>query len=38
MPCNTKNDNYDDSILSKILLLTIILVAILNGVTESIPL
>jgi hypothetical protein len=38
MPCNAKNDNYDDSFLSKILFLTVILVAVLNGVTESIPL
>jgi hypothetical protein len=38
MPCNAKNDNYDDSVPSKILFLTVILVAALNCVTESIPL
>ena len=36
MPCNAKNDNDDDSILSKVLFLTIILVALFNGVIESI--
>ena len=38
MPCNARNDNYDDSILSKILFFTVILAAVLNGVTESVPL
>ena len=38
MSCNTKNHNYDDLILSKIPFPTVIIVAVLNGVTESIQL
>jgi hypothetical protein len=34
MPCNTKTDNDDDSLLSKVIFLTRILTATLNGVTE----